>query len=85
MDELRGYVALESPDGSAVEAQRFKFLRTAKVEAREYWIWSFKESDASRAYVTVSRSAEGVEIGYSPDFHDLTPEQFMLGDYHGVF
>jgi hypothetical protein len=33
----------------------------------------------------VSRGPRGVELGYSQDFHNLTPEQFILGDYYDVF
>jgi len=85
MDELLAYFSRESPDRSAITRERLKFLRTAKVQEREYWIWSYTQSDNSHAYVTVSKSPGRIDIGYAPDFYRLSPEQFMLGDYHGVF
>jgi len=83
--EIREYLSRESPDTHPGKARPLTFLRTAKVEDKDYWIWSFEEAGGSRAYVTVARGPDGVDIGYSPDFYNLTPEQYILGDYHGVF
>jgi len=85
IDDILAYLAKESPDGSLIKREQLKFLRTARVRERQYWIWSFIESDGSSAYVTVCSSPDGVEIGYEINAHRLSPEQFMLGDYHGVF
>jgi hypothetical protein len=85
IDEIQEYLSRESPDKTVTKSRPLNFLRTAKVGQTDYWIWSFRESDGARAYVTVSRGPDGVDIGYSPDFYNLTPEQFILGDYHEVF
>lgn len=84
-DEILDYLSKESPDGDAIKSKSLRFLRTAKVEDRDYWIWSFVELDGTLSYVTVSRQGTNLNIGYSPDFYGLTPEQFILGDYYDVF
>ena len=80
------YLRLESPDGDSIGAGQLSFLRTAQVAERRYWIWAFQEADGSPCYVTVAVSPDGSScIGYEENYHALTPEQFMLGDYHQVF
>lgn len=73
------------PDGESLAAEDLTFLRTALVDQTRYWIWSFDEPDGDRAYATVSAGPEGVSVGYETDYYGLTPEQFILGDYHDVF
>lgn len=86
MKEILDYLHMESPDEDDIEASDLKFIRTAKVENHEYWIWKFYEADGEECYVTVSkRPDDGTTIGYDDNFLNLTPEQYILGDYHGVF
>ena len=84
------YLHLESADFDKIKWSDLRFLRTAKVAKRRYWIWEFYESDGDHCYVTVwttlwSGLLGGGCIGYDANWHTLTPEQFILGDYHDVF
>ena len=73
--ELEGYI----PDGELT------FLRTAKVESTIYWVWEFI-SDGEKIYATASEDKNGnASIGCDEDYYGLTPEQFILGDYHDCF
>lgn len=84
--DVVAYLRLESPDYESVQANQLRFLRTALVADHRYWIWSFRESDGTECFVTVSESPDGTTCtGYEEDYYGLTPEQFMLGDYHNVF
>jgi hypothetical protein len=86
METILDYLNEESSDGDGIQAGQLKFLRTALVAEKRYWIWSFQDSDGSDCFVTASWSPNGnAEIGYDENDYDLTPEQFMLGDYHDVF
>jgi len=86
MKEILSYLRMESPDGASIKVAQLKFLRTALVGSHRYWIWSFQESDGADCFVTVSLPPdEGACIGYEENFYALTPEQFMLGDFHQVF
>lgn len=83
--DLLRHLADEVPDGESLTAPDLTFLRTALVDQTQYWIWTFNEPEGDRAYVTVSAGPAGVCTGYDPDYYGLTPEQFILGDYHHVF
>jgi hypothetical protein len=86
LEDIVDYLRCESPDGDAVQTSELDFLRTALVADHRYWIWSFRESDGSDCFVTVALSPDGTRcIGYDENDHGLTPEQFMLGEYHQVF
>jgi hypothetical protein len=86
METILDYLNEESSDGDGIQAGQLNFLRTALVAEKRYWIWSFQDSDGSDCFVTASWSPNGnAEIGYDENDYDLTPEQFMLGDYHDVF
>lgn len=64
---------------------KLKFLRTAKVEDCIYWIWEFT-SDSEKTYATAQRDKDGeITIGFETDYYGLTPEQYILGDYHACF
>lgn len=68
-----------SPDGE------LKFLRTAKVEDTVYWIWNFI-SDGEKTYATATQDKNGdTSLGCDTDCYGLTPEQYILGDYHECF
>lgn len=85
--DLLRYLADEAPGGQRLSDADLHFLRTALVATRRYWIWRFLEPDGGDpAYLTVSQHDDGqVVIGYEADYYGLSPEQFLLGDYHGVF
>ncbi len=86
LSDVVEYLRLETMDGPLFNGDRLHFLRSAQVGDRRYWIWSFDEPDGSGCYATVSQSPDGSScIGYDENSHGLTPEQFMLGDYHNVF
>lgn len=86
IEDILEYLAAEAVDGEDLAAEDLEFLRTARVAEWDYWIWRFTESDGSEAYVTVSRRPDGQTcVGYDENYYGLSPEQFMLGDYHGVF
>src|SRR5439155_21696363 len=87
LDEVLWYLADEAPGGDQLSAADLAFLRTAQVADARYWIWRFFEPDRGDvAYVTVAQKPSGlVCVGYDSNFYGLTPEQFMLGDYHNVF
>lgn len=86
LSDIVEYLRAESADGEAVQAGQLRFLRTAGVADHRYWIWSFKEEDGTVCYVTVSEAPDGSTcVGYEENAYGLTPEQYMLGDYHNVF
>ena len=83
MEQIVEYLTLE---GEAVRREALRFVRTAKVADSDYWVWEFSDSDGNRCYVTVSKNERGQTCtGYDVDWHGLTAEQYMLGDYHNVF
>src|SRR5262245_41587803 len=57
MARILEYLGMEADEELRVDDLRF--LRTAKVEGRDYWIWEFTDEDARQCYVTVSRGADG--------------------------
>ena len=72
IEEVVEYLRAESPDGEAVHSQQLRFIRTAQVAEQKYWIWSFRESDGSDCYVTVSVGPDGGScIGYEENYHQL--------------
>lgn len=86
LDELLRYLVLEVPDGDALTQGDLAFCRTADVAGTHYWIWAFDEPDGEASYATVARSPNGnITLGYEANYYALTPEQYLLGDYHEVF
>ena len=81
--EIIDYLHLE---GETVTANDLEFIRTAQVEDHRYWIWRFRDEDGEECYVTVwFRSDRTQCVGYNDNYYGLTPEQFILADYHDVF
>lgn len=84
--DLLRYLRDEVPEGAVLIPSDLAFLRTALVDQRRYWIWRFNEPAGESAYATVSATPGGVAtVGYGDNYYGLTPEQFILGDYHQVF
>ena len=65
--------------------EKVKFIRTAQVEDTVYWIWEFF-SDEEKTYATATQDDdENTSLGCDTDYYGLTPEQYILGDYHKCF
>ena len=73
LDHLRREAA---SDG--VTAADLGFLRTARVDDSDYWIWRFTDSSGAECFVTASINGTRSEIGFDENYDDLTPEQFIL-------
>lgn len=76
------YLALEGEDVSKAE---LVFLRTAQVAESRFWIWRFADAEGRECYATVETRGRSSIISYDTNWYGLSPEQFMLGEYHGVF
>jgi hypothetical protein len=87
LDDLLRYLADEVPGGEALTADALLFVRTAQVADTRYGLWRFNEPDSGDpAYATVSLlSISQCAVGYGDNYYGLTPEQYILGDYHLVF
>jgi hypothetical protein len=86
MGDVLRYLADEAPGGEQLEPADLVFRRTALIGDARYWIWTFREPDGGDpAYVTVAACAGSTTVGYDTDYYGLSPEQFMLGDFHKVF
>ena len=83
MSDVLRYLRDEAAPEEPTEAD-LQFLRTARVEDADYWIWRYVESDGAECYVTVSRRANETTVGYEENYERLTPEQYMLAEYHGL-
>ena len=73
LDHLRREAA---SDG--VTAADLGFLRTARVDDSDYWIWRFTDPSGAECFVTASINGTRSEIGFDENYDDLTPEQFIL-------
>lgn len=79
------YLRLESTRDE-LAPRDLRFLRTAVIDEAKYWIWEFNESDGVTAYATVSQAgADPPTVGYDDNFFELSPEQFIVGDYYRLF
>ena len=76
----------EYPEKIWQKAADLGFIRTAQVGERKYWIWRFRDEYGIECFATVECAPDGTAcIGYDINYLGLTPEQYMLGDYHNVF
>ena len=77
VSDIREYLEIEDyePDG------KLQFLRTADVDGTLYYIWKF-QSAGDDCYATVSISDGSDCIGCNENHWGLTPEQFIMADYH---
>jgi hypothetical protein len=86
IEKILEYLELEGESVEFIKKEGLKFIRTAQVAKEKYCIWEFFDSENKKCYVTVSKSRWGRPcISYDEDYYGLTPEQFILGDYHNVF
>jgi hypothetical protein len=59
-----------------------QFLRTALVAETVYWIWAFA-TDGEAAYAIATQDKDGqTSLGCDTNYYGLTPEQYVLADYH---
>ena len=69
-----------SPDGGVLE-----FLKIAKIDDVVYWIWRF-DSDGESCYATATQDPDGeTGVGCGVDHWQLTPDQYIFGDFHKCF
>ena len=87
VSEILRYLGREAPGGDALTRADLTFVRTARVADRSAWLWRFNEPDGGAdAFVAVWSEGPGRNmLSYEDNAYGLTPEQFLLGDYHGVF
>jgi hypothetical protein len=89
MNEILEYLGQEAPGGAESGSQeviefQLEFLRTALIEATQYWIWRFADLEGTECYVTVAlRPDRNTVTGYDESF-GFTPEQFILADYYDL-
>lgn len=74
-----------SSAGEETCSSNLKFLRSALVDTHKYWIWRFDDQGGDECFaVVVVEPDETVSIGYLYNWFDLTPEQLIYGDFHGI-
>lgn len=61
-----------------------KFIRTAQVEASQYWLWSYTKSDGEACYVFIRQRIDGETLLSITNTGNLTPEQYLLADYYDL-
>ncbi|MGI9235256.1 MAG: hypothetical protein ACR2RD_16610 [Woeseiaceae bacterium] len=61
------------------------FIKIVRIEGVIYWIWRF-DSDGDSCYATATQKSDGsTGVGCDTDYWDLTPDQYIFGDYHECF
>jgi hypothetical protein len=83
IQDLLEYLHLE---GETVSSDGLNFIKAVKVKEQKYWIWEFSDKDREHCYAVVGEDTSGVlSFSYDLDWYHLTPDQFILGEYHNVF
>jgi len=74
-------------EGETVGAGDLKFIKAVQVKEQKYWIWEFHDKeDNDQCFAVVSEGPHGsLWINYDMNWHNLSPDQFILGDYHRVY
>ena len=80
MAEVLKYLHAE---GESVDEDDLTFVRTARIDDAEYWLWRFGDG-GSECFVTVSKIKKATTIGYE-EAVGLTPSQYVYGDRHHLF
>jgi len=82
MDELMQYLDVEA---DVFDPADLTFLRSAQVSEQKFWIWEFYDPMGEHCYATVSEGPRGgTSVSYDTS-EGLTPEQFMLAEYHACY
>ena len=72
-------------EGFPPDCGKLDFIKTVRIKETTYWIWRFK-SDGESCYATATQESDGsTGVGCSTDHWNLTPDQYVFGDYHGCF
>jgi hypothetical protein len=62
-----------------------KFIKIVRIEEVVYWIWRF-DSDGEPCYATATQKPDGTTgVGCAADYWNLTPDQYIFGDFHECF
>lgn len=81
-DDIFDYVQCESADLEQSARTRFLFLRTAQVEDKAFWLWTYTEVHGEATYVWVRGSSTGDTLLSLNSTFGLSPEQFILAAYY---
>jgi hypothetical protein len=69
-----------------IESDDLNFIKAVQVKDRKYWIWEFRDQDDDLCYVVASEDSYGtLRLCYDQNWYNLSPDQFIIGDYHNVF
>jgi hypothetical protein len=83
VDSLLEYLELEGE--ADLSAKDLTFLRSAQVGEKRFWIWEFEGDSSDKYYAVASEKPNGsTRLSYDPA-EGLTPEQFMLAEYHECY
>jgi hypothetical protein len=84
IEDLLDYLSVESEEG--ITADDLEFIRTAKVAKENYWIWRFIDSYGDECFAWVRDRRWGSTVtSFDKNHYHLTPEQYMLANYHEIF
>jgi hypothetical protein len=76
------HVRVESADLENADKSRFRFVRTAQVKDRRFWLWEYVERDAVVTYVWVQASVAGDTLLCLNEANGLNAEQFILAAFY---
>ena len=72
-------------EGFPPDKNTLSFIKAARIEDVTYWIWRFV-SDGDACYATAAQKPDGsTGVGCDTDHWQLTPDQYIFGDYHECF
>lgn len=77
IEQVLEYVRMESADRDDLDESSLVFLRTARIEATDYWLWLLTERDGSRCYVVVGADEGGEPAIVLVDEQGRPPEDFL--------
>ena len=73
-------------EGETIGSCDLHFIKAVQVKDRKYWIWEFRDEDGDHNYALASEFSNGASwLNYDLNWDKLSPDQFILGDYHQVF
>ncbi|MDP1614566.1 MAG: hypothetical protein Q8L68_02095 [Methylococcales bacterium] len=80
-EQLFGFIKIESSDTDSASRNRFSFIRTAMINSKKYWLWTYTESDGSECFVLVQQDEKGSLMTSLTNSNGLSAEQYILADY----
>ncbi len=85
MLKIMNYLRMETGNRD-LRAKDLQFLRTARIEGYECWIWRFEYQVCADAYVTAWQQIDGpAYLSYRENTARLTPEQHIHSELHELF